>query len=383
MMDKIFRQQFFNGTPLVSAAYRGYEQLSRTDAGINDPYRDLSKDGSTPGELKSCRQSYHVVMTDGDWNTPQLCNGNCLAIKNFSKKSSVGLPSPENPDDLKITIPSTISFDGSESQANLYRTITDSTNTTLADLALRYWATDIRPSDDMPNDLSQYVTWGEDKDDYLYGSQVITPFWNHQNDPATWQHIVTYGITFGEQADAVPDWYSGNQASYEEYVFNKRIQGYNDYLWTGYDTVGDANDVKHAAYNGRGQYFSANTADGLVKAFDTIFSNIISRQAVSRAVGASVPQTSAGDESLNQLYVSEFDPETFEGKLKALKLFDGDKDNFDDCFSGDAADKPHAKGELCDPLQVNWEAAEEMSKEKESLAIELSLLEISPMTVDL
>lgn len=365
MMLEIYKQKFYNGTPLTAAAYRGYDALTQSSPAVNDPYRELSADGRTPGELKSCRQSYHVLMTDGDWNVTERCDslGNCATIKDYAYENSIALPTSDSSVlPLKISLPSTANYSAAEPMAALYRTVRRNNKTSLSDLALHYWARDIRT--DLDNNISQYVMT-DVSENFVSdnGSQVLTPFWNYKNDPATWQHVVTYGITFGRQADdirsapawAISDSGATNQAEYDEWALLERITNDPYYLWWENSGWGTPEDVKHATYNGRGQYFSANTATGLVDAFKTIFANIANRQAISRATGATVAKSSAGDEELLQLYVSEFDSDTFDGRLKALKLYDGDEANYVGCFGGSTT--PRAKGELCDPIQENWDAS--------------------------
>ena len=68
-----------------------------------------------------------------------------------------------------------------------------SSQNTLADIAFKYWATDLRSSTRgspaLDNNLAPYIVDRTGSSDQQY--------WNPRNDVATWQHMVNYTIGFG------------------------------------------------------------------------------------------------------------------------------------------------------------------------------------------
>ncbi|QEY73535.1 hypothetical protein [Pseudomonas denitrificans (nom. rej.)] len=147
---------YFNqGTPLLDAVDRVGSLLSVT--GKYSPYAYSIGSSETP--LYSCRASYSITLTDGIWNTAG---------------------SHGDWDSTGRTLP-----DGQTYSARApYK---DSASNTLADLAFKYWATDAQPN--IANNVSTYIAESS--------SNATTQYWNPKNDPATWQHMVSYFVGLG------------------------------------------------------------------------------------------------------------------------------------------------------------------------------------------
>lgn len=202
---------------------------------------------NTTQNTYACRASYHIMMTDGLWN------------------ESVSAPSSFRHDAANFTLPDGRAYG---QRAPYY----DSQNNTLADLAMHYWATDLNP--DLDNELPAYIPFKS--------GDTSTDYWDPRNDPATWQHMTNFmmGLGLTEAMDR-PDilWEGGTHKG------------------AGYDALlaGNANwppasassgnnnvyDLWHAAINSRGEFFSVDSPETMVQAFDDILSRIADRKSTA------------------------------------------------------------------------------------------------------
>lgn len=158
----------------------------------------------------------------------------------------------------------------------------DGVKVTLADIARYYYLTDLSSltNDVMPN-----------------------PF-----DPATYQHMVTFTISFGQQGNLVDTDNDGwpNPALKE-----------ND-NW-GDPTTSDPakiDDLWHAAYNSKGSYTSAQSPDDLKNTLTTSFNNITAR--VGSVVG--VAQNSSVLQTNSTIYRAQFDSQSWSGTVLAYPI---------------------------------------------------------------
>lgn len=199
----------YNGTPLHDALDGAGAYFSTS--GSSGPYGPQSGNGQY-----SCRQNFAILTTDGYWNNVGINVGN-----------------QDNTAGVEITGPRGKSFQYSPSAP--YR---DTYSNTLADVAMKYWKTDLRP--DLPNNVPS----------------------TENVNPAFWQHMVTFGISIGLAGrkgwSAVPDVPSNA-------------------TWNDPTDTEDADridDLLHAAVNGRGAFVPASNPSeftaGLRQALSTI-----------------------------------------------------------------------------------------------------------------
>jgi type IV pilus assembly protein PilY1 len=304
-----------NGTPLRQAMKRAGEYYK-----TSEPYRiDPAVSG---GQVYSCRQNYHIMMTDGVWNG--------------------GTPSSLLKDDVSRTLPDGVTYTGALPP---YKSTTDNT---LADVAFTYWATDLNTSlansetlKYMPVSLNETVTYGG-------SSNVMTPYWNPRNDPATWQHMVNFLVAVGLNSTLITDpiqWQGDTYASSttDGKGYNPLASGNTSWPAAGSNNLpANVYDLWHAALDSRGQFFSADTPQAIVDAFKTIINRIQERQG-----SASNLSFNAGSVSSNtQFYQSLFDSSVWKGHLLALPLSDGSGTNLT-CTT-------EARGDVC---PTKWDAA--------------------------
>src|SRR5690606_34112931 len=234
----------FNQSTYLPAAMKRAGEFFKTST----PWqKNPNGTGNTTQNTYACRASYHIMMTDGLWN------------------ESVSAPSSFRHDAANFTLPDGRAYG---QRAPYY----DSQNNTLADLAMHYWATDLNP--DLDNELPAYIPFKS--------GDTSTDYWDPHNDPATWQHMTNFmmGLGLTEAMDR-PDilWEGGTHKG------------------AGYDALlaGNANwppasassgnnnvyDLWHAAINSRGEFFSVDSPETMVQAFDDILSRIADRKSTA------------------------------------------------------------------------------------------------------
>ncbi|MDF3935392.1 pilus assembly protein [Pseudomonas citronellolis] len=264
---------FRGGTPLRQA-------LDRAGRFIGDgqgPAYDFEPGGKKEPKF-TCRPSYHLMMTDGLWN---------------GRASSVG----GNIDGNGRTLP-----DGTRYAPR--SPFKDGTSNTLADLAFHYWATDART--DLANELKPYVAFAQ--------ADATRQYWDPRNNPATWQHLVTFTMGLGLGSSLVnPKWAGG---TFEGAGYLGLLNGGIEWPAARSDSDNNVYDLWHAAINARGEFFSADDPQQLIDAFAAILSRIASRDA--SAARPALEGGSAGED--DQLYQAEFSSSDWSGDLVKYRL---------------------------------------------------------------
>lgn len=299
------------GTPLLPALQRTGEMF-KTDRAWENTI------GSSTSGKYVCRGNYAIMMTDGLWNT------------NWSTINT-------DADNVSKTLPDGVAY----TPAAPYKKADSAANASLADVAFHYWSQDLRP--DLAS--SDALTYKPVKKDEKPGSTTtLTPYWNPKNDPATWQHMVTYTVGLGLSGSLGADWdktvgmYGGAYPSY--------VDGTKPWPATSFDADGNVNDLWHAAINGRGRFYSAESPNDVVKAFEDIVKAIQERQ--GSAIAASLSSSVLTTETY--VFSVKFNSSDWSGKLFAYPVADG---NGNGC-SG-------AAGTIC--TTPKWEASAQLDKQ--------------------
>lgn len=280
---------FTSSTFLLEAMIRSGSMISAADspawAANPNPLTNTGGVGTTVQNPKySCRANYQIMMTDGMWNsTPD-----------------------EFPESLKTDGSASTLPDGTA--YNLQHPFFDPTKsgtkelTTLADLAFHYWATD---ASDLDDDVKPVVLAPN-------ASDTAAQYWNPKNDPANWQHLTTYTIGLGLSssltAAGIPwtgDTHAG--AGYEALVSGTR--------WpeAGEGKSENVYDLWHTAINSRGEFFSADSPDTVVAAFNQIISRISNRKTSAGAPG--VTASVVEDSLTREVYETQLNSEDWSGNL--------------------------------------------------------------------
>ena len=243
LLDALYTLRGDRGTPLRSALDDSGNYLSCQANGFFGACPALP--ASNGGE---CQQNFTLMMTDGFYNGGFAGAGNA-----DGDNSSPWDSGPTGP------------FGDGESD-------------TLADIAMQFYETDIRPGVD--NNLSP------------------PPSGVDENEA---QHMVTYSVAFGVNGDlsAMPP------------------NSTDPFAWPAPNSdPARIDDLRHAAWNGRGEFLSAKDPDQLSAGLRGALSSIQSRTGSSASVAFNTGSLSTN----SQLYLALFNSERWSGDLLAYDL---------------------------------------------------------------
>ncbi len=263
-----------NATPLQKALTSAGEYFSKDDA--NGPY------GPEKGaDQLSCRQNFTILTTDGYWNDSIVPSGNQDGSDGNTIKGAKG---------------ATYQYTASAPYQ-------DSIKDTLADVAMKYWKTDLRTESYM-GDTSDSTT--------LHKNNVPTT----EADPAFWQHMVTFTIALGLQTSK--GWSSVEEAA-------AAISGGDSWPDPNTSSPGSDNqrrldDLLHAAVNGHGTFVSASRPSDFTTGLQKALASIAQRTSSFSNVATNAASIKAGGKVFNASYVTGI----WTGAVKAWTL---DTDN--------------------------------------------------------
>lgn len=301
--------------------------------------------GTTLGNpVLSCRRSYNVLMTDGGWNFSFASHGTDVA-----RPSGTTAP---NVDGTNRTLPDGTLYDVTSANTRIYRdswgrTISGYPVSTLADLAFYYWATDLTPG--LTNNLRKLT---ERSGTETFSGYALPEYWNPRNNPATWQHMTTYTIGFGDAAEwrtaltyagypqwdlstndnfggSLPDMIAGIGARTawpnpfkgpNGSVSTLSLEESNNLNLDAASTNEDARKTElwHMAINSRGKFIASTSAESLVAAFREIFSKIIADN--STPVSSFASASGSISRSATTQYTSGYLAEDWRGYVLADTL---------------------------------------------------------------
>jgi type IV pilus assembly protein PilY1 len=318
--------------------------LGTTALGANGPYgiNPNPLTGTAPAGEVACAQNFNITLTDGQWNQDSNTAGAYFG----------------QPHKKKTTLPDGTVFLGTSTAVPYALYSNDNNADTLSAVAFHYWETNLRP--DLPNSSTAVKPYMPIVTPATFATGV-TPttvsgndYWNPQNDPATWPHLVQItiglGMTGTMTTPGLPWWGNtwgpstitaacpppntppppGSPPCQYRYDSTLNAGYYN--LWNGIDpwpainnsaTQGDqgkAYDLWHSAVASRGMAFSAESPPDLIAAFNT---------GLARVTQTSKPGTSAvatNSASLNTgsvVYQASYDPSDWHGALSAKSFAGG------------------------------------------------------------
>lgn len=281
---------FSGSTPLRRAMTRAGNFLINTDKAW---YNDIND--SSSGSF-SCRPAYHILMADGMWNGSKPSDPSSYKDDNSSWTT---------PDGRSYTPKAPFSHDNDD---------------TLADLAMHYWATDLRT--DIENDLKPFTKHSN--------TNASTQYWDPRNNPATWQHMVNFTVGLGLTSSLVqPDLlWEEDKGTFESSGYYNLLAGTD---WPSVGTVdgtsiGKVYDLWHTAINSRGEFFSADNPEDLIQSFRDILNRIAERTSTATAAGSNT-SVSADDPDdpynitiINRTFFPEYNSEDWSGDLKRLDV---------------------------------------------------------------
>lgn len=246
-----------------------------------------SKFGTEPTTYLACRQNFAILTTDGYWNN----NNNEDPESNYSGNKISG----DEEDGVTITGPNNQSFKYEKAPPYFYSGVGDyNDDTTLADVAMHYWKTDLRTTD-----VANHPGSSENR----------VP--SSAANPAFWQHMVTFGVGLGVRGkltDAeVVAAMTGAPNGYWPKPVHETGSGENEE---------NVDDLRHAALNSRGSYVSANDPDEFSKGISDALNRIGERKGSASNVLAN--STSISTESF--VYQATYTAGAWRGELLAYPI---------------------------------------------------------------
>jgi type IV pilus assembly protein PilY1 len=257
-------------TPLRESLIAAGMYFSRADnqgpwAGTPDPtsktlasslYRSTTSPGDNSPAHASCRRSYAMLLTDGYYNGTDPGKNDT----DYTKLPApiTGFSSTGNP--------LTFNYDG--------RTLPyaqSSSTGTMADIAMKYWVTDLRP--DLTNNVPT--------------SQI---------NPSFWQNMGFYGVTLGIDGTL----------SQTPATLNAITSG--SQTWTSPPSSGNdpttVDDLWHATVNARGNMLNAKNADDLSVGVEGMLAEINSIESSQAGVAASTASLSTTTKKYIPTYIT-------------------------------------------------------------------------------
>ena len=303
--------QGFGNTPTLHGYYNALRQYDIPASDANSPWAEVP--GTRAGTYHSCRKSYVMLLTDGDYNRIDdagVRQGGASDLDSTARTLGDGVTG----------------YDPRQPYANIYRQ-TQSSNfnwtnhleqnlffsgfNTLSDLAFHYWAKDIDGNSSNNNVKPMFrVTATENG---------IDKFWNPKNDPATWQHVSTYTIGYGSTASGWPTSprLTGAETLYGSADLQRLMSGTLSWPRQDLSTTMIQQEMMHAAINGRGKFYPARTGQDVTAAIQDMLTDVIpvAEQHVTSAAGSTL---SASVQS--SAFYTSYDSKDWSGDVSAVTL---------------------------------------------------------------
>ena len=242
------------GTPLHDALEETGQYFANTDT--NGWSKDLGSPYAPEEDGGGCQQSFAIMMTDGYYNSIQR-------DRTYNDDNDDGAPYALG------------------------------TTGTLADIAMYFYENDMYPglSDNVPSSPEQTET---------------------HDDPADWQHMVTYTVSFGLIGTLDPVDYNLHT--------DDPAHVYPSWPAPSSNQPTAIDDLWHAAVNGRGLFLNASNPDELVQSLLDIINNVSDRDGSSASVsinGDELYETIGVD---TRMYQTSYNTDRWDGDLKSYSL---------------------------------------------------------------
>ena len=196
----------------------------------------------------ACQQAFAIVVTDGFWN-------GSLSTSTGNEDGDQGAP------------------------------YADAWTRTLADVAMRFY-----------------------KNDQCSGLDDLVP--TNFPDMATWQHMVTYGVSFGLIGTLDPD-------DFDLYNILPAQRVYP--TWpdpTDTENLERIDDLWHASVNGRGMFLSASNPEELIESLQAIMQNVMARIGSGASISVNGEELHAG----SIIFQASYSTDNWTGDVKAYGL---------------------------------------------------------------
>ena len=264
------------GTPLprvLNDAGTYFTKTANNGPWGNIPWNAQDTNYAT-GQL-SCRRSYTILETDGYWNTAS--DSVTFSINDVDGAVATTISAGANSYKYQ---PRVMTDPRSVGKADRITSTASGYANTLADVAMKYWVTDLRT--DLANSVPQT-------------DPTVDPFWQNMTTYTVGLGTVgTLGVGQLEQAKA----------------------GLRDWPLPSDDTASTVDDLVHAARNGGGQYYYVTDAITFAEQLGRLLDGISARQYSEAGVSASSGSFAAGVAT----YVTEYTSNQWWGNLRAYAV---------------------------------------------------------------
>jgi type IV pilus assembly protein PilY1 len=299
----IYRSNSNVATPNKSAMIRAGRLFATGSPALTDN-RNPYWEGAPLSRELTCRQNYHVHVTDG-----------------YTNEASNPALTPTARPTLGMTLPDGRAFTTGQPESSIVWNIATPPatsgcpgatlcNPSLARIAFAYWATDLRP--DLANNVPPYFP---DRSTGITGTAVTGPipnpadvpeiYWNPANDPATWQHMVNYTVGLGV---------AGVRAFPGDFVNLRRglVQ------WPGLRNAQPeaVDDFWQAGVISRGGYYSAANPQELVDSLSAALTSVVAR----RGTASAATVTSGIVQASTLAFRTGFDSGDWSGQVNAYRV---------------------------------------------------------------
>lgn len=257
--DRLYAAYGAGATPLHGALNDAGRYFS--SAAATGPY------GPQSGAAQlACRQNFTILTTDGYWNGkdnyPSSAGGGVAGEQDNVAGSVISGPTGNT-----YTYTPTRPYASSDSD-------------TLADVAMRYWKSDLR------TDLANSVP-------------------TNSSDPAFWQHMTTFAISIGAKGTLDP-----------ATDLPAITSGAKNWPTPVNNTIYNIDDLWHAAVNGRGSFIVASNPNEFTQGLKSALGSIVERTGTAGNLAAN----SSSLTSSTHVYQASFVSGTWTGALKAIPV---------------------------------------------------------------
>ncbi|WP_369937740.1 pilus assembly protein [Xanthomonas tesorieronis] len=257
--DRLYAAYGSGATPLHGALNDAGLYFSSTSA--TGPY------GPQSGAAQlACRQNFTILTTDGYWNGkdnyPSSAGGGIAGEQDNAAGSVISGPT------------------GNTYTYAPVRPYASPDSDTLADVAMRYWKSDLRT--DLPNSVP-----------------------TNSSDPAFWQHMTTFAISIGAKGTLDP-----------ATDLPAITSGAKNWPTPINNTIYNIDDLWHAAVNGRGSFIVASNPNEFTQGLKSALGSIVERTGTAGNLAAN----SSSLTSSTHVYQASFVSGTWTGALKAIPV---------------------------------------------------------------
>jgi type IV pilus assembly protein PilY1 len=298
---------------VYAAPTTGYTPLRPALEKIGKYYAGRQRNGSAlpSGAVDplqySCQRNYSILTTDGYWNREDEPSDNYTPTR-LNGSTAIGNP------DSGTSIPRPRRDDGRLSGTN-WVTGGSGVSNSLADIAEYFFDTDLRD----PAVAGTPCTGAVANQDVCNNNVSWENVPNVGVEQVTHQRMTTYALGLGVAGSLTyrPDYDTATTGDFYSIRNGSLAWPDPNVASTSWTVIKRADDLWHAAVNGRGRYYSASSPSDLVTGLTGALDTIASSVGTGGAAATSSQQPVSGD---NFVYLAQYTTVLWEGNVKAFTI---------------------------------------------------------------